>query len=128
MSLESDEINEVSYTLRDLMLDNQVEYQAVVGPPIAPLEMPEPLVVDPHVAPVDLGMDADNEEDPEEDEEESLIEHKVMIDPDWPLSNLNSWMIGDTSNKMSIPDDAPPVEDQEGITSDSETDEETEIY
>ena len=37
-------------------------------------------------------------------------------------------MTGDTLYETSIPDDAPPAGDQEGITSDSETHEETEIY
>ena len=45
MSLERDEIDKVSYILINLTLDNQAEYQVVVGPPIAPLEMREPLVV-----------------------------------------------------------------------------------
>ena len=90
--------------------------------------MLEPLVVDPPMDPVDLGVDADNKNDLEGDEEESLIEHEAMIDPDWAPGNLTPWLMGDTSNKMSILDDAPPPEDQEGNTSDFETDEETEIY
>ena len=128
MSLESNEIDAVSYILKDLTLDNQAEYQVVVGPLITPPEMPEPLVVAPPVAPVDLGMDVVNKEDPEEDEEKSLIEHEAIIDPDWQPGNLTPWMMGDTSDKMSISDDVPLAEDQEGITSDFEADEETEIY
>ena len=90
--------------------------------------MPEPLFIAPLVAPIDLGMDVDNEDDLAEDEKENLIEHEAIIDPDWPPGDLNSWMMGDISDKMSIPDDAPLIEDQEGITSDYEADEETEIY
>ena len=107
MFLERDEINEVSYILGDLMLNTQAEYQVVVGPPIALPKVPEPLVVAPPVAPIDLGMDVDNEED----EEEGLIELEAMIDPDWPPGNLPLWMMGDTLYEMSIPDDAPPAED-----------------
>ena len=100
----------------------------MVGPPIAPPEVPEPLVVAPPEAPIDLGMDINNEENPEEDVEEGLIEPEEMIDPDWPPGGLPIWMTGDTLYEMSILDDAPPVEDQEEITSDSETDEGIEIY
>ena len=90
--------------------------------------MPEPLVVASLVAPVDLGMDADNEDNPGGDKEKNLIEYEVMIDLDWPPSNLNSWVMGDTLDKMSIPDDAPQVEDQEGITSSFKFDEKTGTY
>ena len=78
---------------------------------VAPLEMPKLLIVDLLVPPVDLGMEADNDDDSEGDEEENLTEHEAMIDPDWPPGNLTPWMMGDNSDKISIPDDAPPVED-----------------
>ena len=128
MSLERDEIDEVSYILRGLTLDNQAKYEAVVGPPIAPPMILEPLVVASPARPADLEMDTDNVENLEGDEEENLIENEAMINPNWPPSNLDPWMMGDTSDKMSIPEDAPQAEDQEGITSDSKADEEIETY
>ena len=90
--------------------------------------IPESLVVAPPAGPADLRMDTDNEENPEGDEAENLIENETMIDPDWPPGNLDPWMMGDISDKLSIPDDAPQAEDQERITSDSEADEEIETY
>ena len=84
MSIGREKIDKVSHILRNFTFENQAEYQAIVGPLIAPLEIPKPLVVAPIVSLVYLGMDADNEEDGEE----NLIEHEAMIDPDWPPGNL----------------------------------------
>ena len=51
-------------------------------------------------------------------------------DPDWPIGGLDPYHIGDTSGKISIPDNAPLVEVQEWTIFDTDfgIDEEFEIY